>query len=69
MLIGFLLKRKNILKDEAGLLLSKLETLVFLPAMIINSFMTRCTWENLCNNLDIVVYSTGAIVLLSLIHI
>ena len=63
MLIGFLLKRKNILKDEAGLLLSKLETLVFLPAMIINSFMTRCTWENLCNNLDIVVYSTGAIVL------
>ena len=63
MLVGFALKRKNILKDEAALLLSKLETLVFLPAMIISTFSARCNWENLAGNLDVLLYSIGAIIL------
>ena len=67
MLIGFILKRKNIFNDEAGLLLSKLETLIFMPAMIISSFAANCTWETLTGNANLILYSIGTIVLTTLL--
>ena len=57
MLMGFILKRKNILKDDTGLLLSRLETLVSLPALIIDNMSTRCTVENLTANAGTILFS------------
>lgn len=69
MLIGFILKRRNILSDETGALLSKLETLIFMPALIINSFVTNCTWGNLTSNLDLILYSIGTLAVSTLLAI
>ena len=69
MLIGFILRRKRILSDETGALLSKLETLIFMPALIINSFVTNCNWTNLSSNLDLLLYSVGTIAASTLLAI
>ena len=46
MLVGFLLRRRNIAPENTGLVLSKLETYVFIPALNINNFMTHFTFSN-----------------------
>ena len=37
-LIGFVLKKKNILSDGSGRTLSRLENGIFMPAVVINTF-------------------------------
>ena len=47
MLAGFLLCRLKLAPENTGLVLSKLETYLFIPALNINSFMTHFTVANL----------------------
>lgn len=56
MLIGFLLSKLKILSEDADVLISRMENYVFVPALIINSFMTNCTLENLAGNAATVLY-------------
>lgn len=55
---GWLLKRKQVLPDNAGSLLSKLESTILLPALILNTFMNKCTLENLSAKSNLIVYRT-----------
>ena len=45
--IGYALKKANLLPDNANVVLSKLETYVLLPAVNITSFMTYCNVQSL----------------------
>ncbi len=47
LLIGFLLRRGNLLPKGAETVMSKLVTTVFLPAICAMAFLTECTVENL----------------------
>ena len=47
MLAGFVLCRMKLTPDNTAVVLSKLETYLFLPALNINNFMVHFTWENI----------------------
>lgn len=53
---GWILKRKNVLPDNTGSLLSKLESTILLPALILNTFMNKCTLENLSAKSNLIIY-------------
>ncbi len=56
-LIGFFAKRLRLLPDNAGAVLSRLENYVFVPALVLDSFMNNCSIENLLGNIGLIVYS------------
>lgn len=58
-LIGFILKTKNILPDTSGRTLSRLENGIFMPAVVINTFWNKCTAENISQKWIFLVYSTA----------
>lgn len=55
-LIGFYLKKKNLLPESAGTTISKVENLVIIPSLLIKSFSNNCTISSLKANMDLVVY-------------
>lgn len=64
-LAGWILKRKHILSDNAGSLLSKLESTILLPALILNTFMNKCTLENLMAKSQLVLYCAVILVVIT----
>lgn len=58
-LIGFILKKKNVLPDTSGRTLSRLENGIFMPAVVINTFWNNCTAENISQKWIFLVYSTA----------
>lgn len=57
MFIGFILKKKNILADDTPLILSRLETFVFVPALMFYNMTVNCTVENFIKNYKHLLYS------------
>lgn len=57
MLIGFLTRRLKILPEDSDRSISRLENYILVPCLIINTFMTRCTLDNLRGRMDSVLYS------------
>lgn len=55
--IGFVLRRGRLLPDGAAIVLSKLETWVFVPALTLNTFMTKCTPQALADRRTAIIYS------------
>ena len=51
-IIGFLLKKKNIVPDDAYVTISKLETFVFVPSLILKTFL----------NMLITYFTEGALI-------
>lgn len=63
---GYILNRFRLIPKEAELVLSRLVTMLFLPALTLNTFLSRCTVENLSQNWTLVLYG-GAMVLIVLL--
>ncbi len=55
-LVGYFLKKKNLLGDKPEGVISKLENLVLIPCLLINSFYKNCTISSLSSNLDLLLY-------------
>lgn len=64
-LIGFVLKRKNTLHDGSAKTLSRLESVIFMPAVVINTLWNNCTVENIKEKWIFLLYS--AVLLISAI--
>lgn len=64
-LIGFVLKKKNILHKDSSKTLSRLENTIFMPAVVINTFWSNCTVKNISEKWIFLVYS--AVLLLTAI--
>ena len=47
LLIGYVLKKKELLPADADMVLSRLEIMIFVPAVVISTFLVRCTPENI----------------------
>jgi len=62
MIIGYFLRKKNFLADNAGTVLAKMENMIFIPALIINTFMKNCTIKNLLPMFNYIIYCVVIIV-------
>ncbi len=59
--IGFALKKAKIVPDNTDKVLSKLENWVFVPALILSTFINYCTLSSLKQNYTIILYSLLAL--------
>lgn len=55
-LVGFLLRKKNILPENADSAMAKMETYVFCPALTLYSQMTQCTVQTFKENSILILY-------------
>ncbi len=60
--IGFVLCRAKILPKEASQVFSKLENKILMPAVVIKTFWTNCTVENISEKWIFIVYSTAILI-------
>jgi len=67
--IGYMLNKKKICAKNTAGVLSKLETHVFVPALVINSFMKNCTAKSLSENYTIIIYAAIILAIAMLISI
>lgn len=65
--IGFILAKRNLIKHEHSMLLSKLLVYVFLPANIIKTFSKNCTVSYICDNYIFIVVSAIIVFLLTVL--
>ena len=63
LLLGFILNKCKILPENAGTVLSRLETYLLVPAVSFSAFSQHCTPTSLYENRFLVIYATLAIVL------
>jgi hypothetical protein len=56
-LSGFFLRKGKLLPDNATSTISKMENLVFMPCLVLNTFITRCTIQNLTMKFSFLLYS------------
>lgn len=61
-LIGFALRKSGLAPENTGVVLSKVENYVFMPAQVAVTFMTYCTVESLSANYRYTLYSILCIV-------
>lgn len=59
--IGFVLNRKKLLPENAATVLSKLESYVLVPALIINNFIKYCTISSLAEQYKMILYALIAV--------
>ena len=60
-IIGFLLKKKNIVPDDAYVTISKLETFVFVPALNLINMLSNCTVNSFVQNSYLILFGFGAV--------
>ena len=65
-LVGLVLRRKTNISENAGTVMAKLETFVFVPALSLFTQMTKCTVENFKQNASLMLYGF-AIVLFAIL--
>lgn len=61
--IGFILNKKKLSPEDTATVLSKLETYVLSPALILNTFSRYCTVDSLKKQYPLVLYCAIAIVI------
>ncbi|WP_455056522.1 AEC family transporter [Jutongia sp.] len=57
MLLGYTLRKRRLIPENSSSVLSKLENLIFMPCLVLNTFMTRCTIDNLTSKITFLLYS------------
>lgn len=67
MLIGYLLRRYNVVEANAYANLSKMEMFIFMPALNLYNQMTNCTVSNLKENAPLILYGGATIIVAILI--
>ncbi len=65
--LGFILKKMNILPEKTDVAISKLETFIFTPALSVITLMKYCTVENFRKNSKLILYGLFFAVLALLI--
>jgi len=57
-LIGYFLEKRHILPEDGATTLSKLETNIIMPALILNTFISKCTTQVISSKLPLFVWGT-----------
>ena len=67
LLIGFILRKTKLAPENSASVMSKLELYIFLPAQIVQTFISNCTIESIVAKYSIILYGAIAIVVAILI--
>ncbi len=59
MAVGYLLNKLRLLPKDAATVISKMENYIFVPCIVVNTFMTNCTVANLSQKWVLIVYSVA----------
>lgn len=59
MAIGFYMNKKNLLPKDDSVVLSKLETYIFVPCLVFNTFYKYCTVQNFREKWSYILYGTA----------
>ena len=62
MVVGWTLRKKGIVPENAGTALSRLETYVFVPALSFGNQLKNCTVETFTNNANLIFYGLAAVI-------
>ena len=62
--IGYILSRTKVLPDNSSTVLSKLENFVFVPALVMSTFIKNCTAENVGTLWKILLFSVALLIVL-----
>ena len=62
--IGFILAKGNFLPKNSASVLSKLENYLFVPALVLNTFITNCTPKNLSSSWKLLLCCLGLLALI-----
>ena len=62
--IGFLLAKFKVVPTNANAVLSKLENFIFVPALVMGTFITNCTTENISTLWKVLLFSVILLVVL-----
>ena len=65
--IGFLLAKFKVVPANANAVLSKLENFIFVPALVMGTFITNCTTENISTLWKVLLFSVILLVVLMLL--
>ncbi len=63
MVVGFVLKKKNLVPENTDKVISKLENYIFVPALVLSTFMTYCTVASIKEQYALLIYSGIALVI------
>ena len=66
-LVGFVLRKKSLLPDNAGTVMAKLLTYLFTPALSLYTQMTKCNMQSFKDNAHLLLY--GLVIVLFAIAI
>lgn len=61
MVVGYFLRKKNIVPDNTGIALSKLETFVLAPSLSITNMLKNCNIENFMKNYKLMLYGLAIV--------
>ena len=67
--VGYTLNKTKLLPENAGMVMSKLETYVFLPALIIHTFLNYCTLDSIRGQYKVVLFGLLVTVLCTVVGI
>ena len=60
-LAGFILRKKLILPENAGTIMAKLETYIFVPALSLYTMLTKCNTETFSQNYTLILYGLAIV--------
>ncbi len=60
-LVGYALRKKSILPENAGTVMAKAETWVFVPALSLSTQIAKCTVESFAENYVLMLYGLGVV--------
>lgn len=67
--LGFFLKKKSILPQNGNTVMSKLENMVFMPCLVLNTFISRCTVENIVDKWNYILLSIGSLLIATVLSL
>lgn len=62
-LVGFLLRKKNIVPENSGITISRIETFVLIPALIFHNQLTNCNIENFLASSKLILCGLGLVLI------
>ena len=64
---GFVLRKLRVLPENAAMVLSKLESNLIIPAMILNTFIRNCSWQSIVSAYPAMLLSAALEMLLIIV--
>jgi len=67
--VGFIVKKLKLVPDNSAQTLSKLENTVFIPALVLSTFMNQFTVKTLSTAWKLLLFSLGAEIIIILVTV